>query len=193
MLLRGQKRLGETEPLYREALNAKRKQYGTSAATTLNTLGNLANLLQEDNRPVEAEELLREEYAERRGKTGGLNDRDTLVAMHSLGRLVAVNGKPEEAESLLREAKAACEQYLGSGDSLVGDVSRALAQLLEQAGKNKAEAEQLRRQHGKEATRAKSRAPAPAVARAPSAAAPAFARAPSAAPAASSFKIKQGD
>ena len=60
LLLKTQGKLGEAEPLYREALDGRRRTLGDSHPSTLTSINNLAGLLQAQGKLGEAEPLYRE-------------------------------------------------------------------------------------------------------------------------------------
>ncbi len=59
-LLQAQGKLGEAEPLFREALDGQRRTLGDSHPDTLLSINNLASLLQAQGKFSEAEALFRE-------------------------------------------------------------------------------------------------------------------------------------
>jgi tetratricopeptide (TPR) repeat protein len=59
-LLQAQGKLSEAEPLYREALEARRRTLGDTHPSTLASISNMAVLLQDQGKLSEAEPLYRE-------------------------------------------------------------------------------------------------------------------------------------
>ena len=59
MLLRGQGKLAEAEPLMQETLRVHRETLGDRHASTLNSASNLAGLLRDQGKLAEAERLMR--------------------------------------------------------------------------------------------------------------------------------------
>jgi tetratricopeptide (TPR) repeat protein len=104
-LLKGQGKLSDAEPLYREALAGRRRTLGDEHPSTLSSINNLAILLKGQGRLGEAEPLYREAFFGRR-RTLEVEHPDTLGSINNLGLLLYEQGKLGDAEPLFREALA---------------------------------------------------------------------------------------
>jgi tetratricopeptide (TPR) repeat protein len=102
-LLQAQGKLCVAEPLYREALAARRRTLGDEHPDTLASIYNLAVLLQDQGKLGEAEPLYLEALAARR-RTFGKEHIDTLTSITGMARLLEDQGKLFEAMPLFREA-----------------------------------------------------------------------------------------
>ena len=111
-LLLNQGRLSEAEPLYLEALAARRETLGDRHPDTLASINNLAGLLMEQGRLDEAEPLYLEALAGMR-ETLGNRHPDTLRSINNLANLLNTQGRLGEAEPLHLEALAAYRETLG--------------------------------------------------------------------------------
>jgi tetratricopeptide (TPR) repeat protein len=69
-VLFNQGKLGEAEPLYREAMSARRRTQGDEHPDTLDSINNLALLLQTQGKRAEALEMFRQELEVRRSVLG---------------------------------------------------------------------------------------------------------------------------
>ena len=98
-LLSDQSKLGEAEPLYREALRGRLETLGEMHPDTLNSLNNLANLLSDQGKLSEAELLYGAALRGRR-ETLGETHSDTLWLLNNLANLRRKQGKLNEAEAL---------------------------------------------------------------------------------------------
>ena len=112
-LLRDQGKLGKAEPLFLEALTARRRTLGNEHPDTLNIINNFANLLHNQRKVGEAEPLYLEALAARQ-RTLGNEHPDTLASISNLAILLHNQGKVGEAEPLYLEALAVKRRTLGN-------------------------------------------------------------------------------
>jgi len=86
----------------REALEIRRKELGNTDPDTINSIGQMGELLERQTKYTEAEAYCREalELCQRSQPS---DSRDTLIAMNNLGLVLLVEGKRDEAEGYLRE------------------------------------------------------------------------------------------
>ena len=133
-LLYTQGKLGEAEPLYREALSARRRTLGAEHPSTLNSINNLANLLADQGKLGEAEPLCREALAAYR-RTLGHEHPHTLPSINNLAILLSDPGKLGEAEPLHREALSAQRRTLGDEHPDTLESINGIANLLSDQGK----------------------------------------------------------
>ena len=109
-----QGKLDAAEPLYREALRARRETLGATHPDTLTSMSNLASLLKAQGKLDEAEPLYREVLRVQGGTLGEMsNDPDMLASMSNLASLLEDQGKLAEAEPLYREMLRVERQTLG--------------------------------------------------------------------------------
>ena len=80
LLLQDQGKLGEAEPLYREALDGRRRTLGDSHPDTLTSINNLESLLQAQGKLGEAEPLYREALDECRLTLGDAHADTTVTS-----------------------------------------------------------------------------------------------------------------
>ena len=111
-LLRDQGRLADAEPLYLEALDARRKALGDRHPDTLTSINGLALLLRAQGRLGEAEPLYLEALVARR-ETLGDRHAMTLTSINNLALLLSDLGRLGDAEPLYLEALAARRETLG--------------------------------------------------------------------------------
>ena len=137
-------RLGEAEPLYREALAGRRATLGPMHTSTLTSMNNFAQLLQDQGKLGEAEPLMRETLEVRRATLGPMHP-DTLNSMSNLALLLQDQGKLEEAEPLMWEHFELCRDTLGPMHPDTLTSMSNLAQVLQHQGKLE-EAEPLMRE-----------------------------------------------
>jgi hypothetical protein len=102
-LLHSQGKFAEAEPLYREALEGRRRRLGPGDSATLTSLESLAGILQAQGKLAEAEPLYRKALEGRRRRHGP-RDPATLTSLESLAGILQAQGKLAEAEPLYREA-----------------------------------------------------------------------------------------
>ena len=86
-LLHAQGKLGEAEPLYREALDGRQRTLGDAHPDTLSSLFNLADLLEKRGRLPEAEALYREQLKGCLRSLGAVHP-DTVSSMKNLTRFL---------------------------------------------------------------------------------------------------------
>jgi tetratricopeptide (TPR) repeat protein/tRNA A-37 threonylcarbamoyl transferase component Bud32 len=111
--LRGQGKLDEVEPLYREALALQRKLPGGENQQVAITLGSLSFVLREKGELPEAETTAREALGIRK-KLLGDEHADVAQSLHLLAWNLNLQGKHAEAESLSREEVAMWRKLLGN-------------------------------------------------------------------------------
>jgi tetratricopeptide (TPR) repeat protein len=111
-LYQRQGRYREAEPLYREALQARREVLGPRHPATLVSLNNLAFLYDSQHRYGEAEPLYREALLASREVLGPRHP-DTLTSLNNRAGLHNSQGRYGEAESLYQEALQAYREALG--------------------------------------------------------------------------------
>ena len=133
-LLRNQGKLHEAEPLYLEALAARRRTLGNEHPDTLLSTNGLANLLEAQGKLGEAEPLFLDALAARRRNLGNEHP-DTLRFINSLATLLKTQGKLGEAELLYVEALAASRRTLGNEHHMTLASINDLAILLSDQGK----------------------------------------------------------
>eukprot|EP00808_Paulinella_micropora_P002834 g33194.t1 len=121
-------------PLSRRALQTREKTLGAEHPNTLTSVSNLALLLSDQGKLVQAESLYRRAL-QAREKTLGAEHPDTLISVGSLGSLLHKQGKLAEAEPLCRRALQAREKTLGAEhpDTLIS--VNNLASLMKEQGK----------------------------------------------------------
>jgi tRNA A-37 threonylcarbamoyl transferase component Bud32 len=133
------------EPHARRALDLYRNANGSEALETLAAANDLALLLQDEGKVVEAELLFRQNLEARR-RIQGPDHPDTLDLMHNLANLLRDGGKQAEAEPLLRQALEARRRLSGPDHLHTLAAVNGLALLLQDQGKL-TEAEILFRQN----------------------------------------------
>jgi len=111
-LLQVQGKLIESEPLLREALEARRAAFGDRHPDTLESINHLGSLLFDQGKLDEAATLLREALENSRATLGDRH-RTTLDSINHLGRLLHVRGKLVETAPLYREALEVSRATLG--------------------------------------------------------------------------------
>ena len=113
-LLQVQGKLIESEPLLREALEARRAAFGDRHPDTLESINHLGSLLfdQGKGKLDEAETLLREALETSRATLGDRH-RTTLDSINHLGRLLHVRGKLVDTAPLYWEALEVSRATLG--------------------------------------------------------------------------------
>ncbi len=124
----------KSEPLLRRALEIRRRTLGVRNPETLKSMGNLAEVLEEESRYPEAEKLMRETLDGRRSRLGPQH-RDTLIAMSELAQILNSEGRFPDAEKLNRQVLEAARQVFGPQDEVVTKAARNLAINLSYEGK----------------------------------------------------------
>ena len=119
-MLSDQGKLGEAEPLCREALAARKEALGERHPSTLSSMNSLAVLLRKQGKLGEAEPLFREALAAMKEALGERHP-DTLTSMNNLAILLRDQGKLGEAELLAVETLAANVAVFGDGHSKTVD------------------------------------------------------------------------
>ncbi len=125
------------------ALEIRRKTLGEGHPDTLESLDNLAMVLQEQARLFEAEPLRRQALEVRR-KIHGADHPTTLAAMYGLVNLLQAREKFEEAESLSLETLELRRRVLGEEDPATLESMGQYASMLQERGRLE-EAEELKR------------------------------------------------
>ncbi|XRB05013.1 kinesin light chain [Pycnococcus provasolii] len=134
----------EAEPLYREALDGRRRELGDAHPGTLDAINNFAILLKTQHKYAEAEPLYREALDGRRRNFGDAHP-DTLDTINNLANFLMNQGKLEEAEPLYREALDGRRRELGDTHSdTLGSINNLALMLTDQ--RKYAEAEPLHRE-----------------------------------------------
>ena len=127
-LLVEQGRHAEAEPLYREALRARRESLPREHEDTLGSLNNLSNLLKLQGKRAEAEPLMAEALAGKR-KTLGDAHPGTLRSLSNLAILQMEQGELAEADSNFLEALAGFRRVPDATSSHTGDLLRCMSSL----------------------------------------------------------------
>jgi non-specific serine/threonine protein kinase/serine/threonine-protein kinase len=122
-------KLDAAEPLYREALEGRRRKLGDEHPSTLTSINNLSALLHARGKLDDAEPLIREALEARRSTLGD-DHPDTLNSIQSMGMLLKDRDKLEEAETLLRDALEGLRRTLGDEHPNTQHVKRNLESLL---------------------------------------------------------------
>ncbi|XRB09944.1 kinesin light chain 3 [Pycnococcus provasolii] len=143
-LLRQQGKYADAEPLYREALDGRRRELGDAHPDTLKSINNLAILLENQGKYADAEALYREALDGRRRELGDAHP-DTLTSINGLATLLCDQCKYADAEPLLREALDGRRRELGDAHPDTLKSINNLAILLSGQGKY-ADAEALYRE-----------------------------------------------
>jgi tetratricopeptide (TPR) repeat protein len=133
-LLSDQGKLGEAEPLYREALAGRRRSLGDEHPSTLTSINNLAILLSDQGKLVEAEPLYREALAGKR-RTLGDEHSSTLNSINNLANLLSDIGDNSSSEALYMESLPTCRRVLGDTHRLTFLLITGLATCLRRAGR----------------------------------------------------------
>ena len=106
-MLQDQEKLGEAEPLFREALATRRRKLGNEHPDTLASIEKMAGLLKKQGKLGEAESLYNEALVGRKRAYELEEGRDTLVSMltsmSNMAGLFKLQGKLDEAELLFCE------------------------------------------------------------------------------------------
>ncbi|EXJ91796.1 hypothetical protein A1O3_00346 [Capronia epimyces CBS 606.96] len=105
-------RYGVAEKMARMSLQVREEGLGRDHIRSLNSVGNLARVLQEQGRYDEAEELNRRALAGCE-KTLAMDHPNTLMSMENLAVVLQRQGKFDQAEELNRRALAEMEKVLG--------------------------------------------------------------------------------
>ena len=133
----------KAEPILRRALKIGEDLLGPEHPDTLNSLGSLANLLNQAGKYAKAEPLYRRDL-ETSERVLGPEHPDTLTILNNLALLLNQTGKYAEAEPLYRRALETRERVLGPEHPDTLQSLNNLAELFRTTGKY-AEAEPLYR------------------------------------------------
>ena len=112
LMLSDQGKLGDAEPLYREALAGCRRTLGDEHPSTLSSINNVANLLKDQGKLGDAEPLYREALAGRR-RTLGDEHPYTLNSIFNFANLLWAQGKKAEALEMYRQELEGVRRVLG--------------------------------------------------------------------------------
>ena len=112
VLLSKQAKYADAEPLFREALDGRRRELGDAHPSTLDSINNLATLLDQQGKYADAEALYRKALDGKRRVCGDAH-RDTLASINNLAILLKDQGKYADAEALYREALDGHRRELG--------------------------------------------------------------------------------
>ena len=143
LLLRDTNRLGEAEPLIRQALEIDEASFGKQHPAVASGLNNLAQLLKDTNRLGEAEPLMRRAL-EIDEASFGRQHPAVARDLNNLGLLLKATNRLGEAEPLMRRALEIDEASFGRQHPAVARDLNNLGQLL-QATNRLGEAEPLMR------------------------------------------------
>lgn len=141
LVLRFQKRYGESEKHYRRALALRETRLGATHPSTALLMLNFADVLQAQKKFAEAERLQRAVLPIFEKAHG--DDPKTAAALHNLGANLQLQSRYKEAAALLRRALAMKEKTLGAMNQSVAHTLINLAQVCEALGR-KDEAEKYR-------------------------------------------------
>jgi serine/threonine protein kinase/Flp pilus assembly protein TadD len=136
--------LAESEKLYRQVLETRRRASGPDHAETLIVMSNLADALTRADQWKEAEALHRQTLEARR-RVLDPNDPAILVSLNNLGHLLLRRGRFDEAEPLLRQTVEGRRRLNGEEHPATLSAMDNLAALFEGQGKL-SDAEPLHRQ-----------------------------------------------
>ncbi|KAK5290627.1 hypothetical protein LTR99_011028 [Exophiala xenobiotica] len=137
-------RYREAEEMHRQALDLREKVLGEEHLDTLDSMNNLAIVLQQQGKYKEAEEIHRQAL-DLREKVLGEEHLDTLDSMNNLAIVLQEQGKYKEAEQMHRQTLYLMKKVLGEEHpSTLGSMNN-LAIVLKQQGKYE-EAEEMYRQ-----------------------------------------------
>jgi tetratricopeptide (TPR) repeat protein len=119
MMLAAGNKLAEAEPLYREALDIRRRALPAGHQDIAGSLVTLASLLREQGKLDEAEQMAREGLEMYR-KALPAGHPNTAIAINTLARVLHRRGKYADAEPLYREAVASYQGQFGNNHLDVG-------------------------------------------------------------------------
>ena len=124
----------QAEPLFRRALEIRRRTLGDKNKDTLQSMYNLAEVLTWTGRAAEADKLCRESFEARKSVLGP-EHRDTLTSMSWLAWILFIEGRYPEAEKLDRDTVEIARRVLGSQDSVTLSAISRLGTVLSEEGK----------------------------------------------------------
>lgn len=137
LLDRGKKdpsKLGESETFAREAEQMARQALGNLHPATINSIANLAVVL--DTRgELETAETLYRESIDLGDKVLGPQHPNTFLQRINLGLMLALHGRPDEAEPMLVPMLEHCRAELGDGALETRQAAEALARLRQVQGR----------------------------------------------------------
>ena len=131
MLLHDHGDLNGAATMFRDALKAHRKEFGSHDERTLQVIGNYGLLLKDQSEFKQAERLLREALKVRR-KTLGNMHAETVTLVHNLGELLAETDRLEEAAELLNEDLETSRALFGDQHEDTIKAMSSLATVLEE-------------------------------------------------------------
>jgi eukaryotic-like serine/threonine-protein kinase len=144
MILMNNGRLARSEPLFRDAMEKRRRVLGSEHPDTLTSNSNMGGLLQAQGRPAEAEPYLREALEGRRRVLGNEHPQ-TLTSISNMASLLQAQGKLTEAEPYAREALDGRRRVLGDEHAETLSSICNMGTLLQEQGRS-AEAEPYTRE-----------------------------------------------
>jgi tetratricopeptide (TPR) repeat protein len=127
-------RLREAEVCLRDALDKRRRVLGGDHRDTLDSLNNLAVVLQTENKLKEAEACYREAVDKFR-RTVGSEHKYTLDAVGNLGSLLQREHRANDAEPYVREAYETRRRTLGEEHPATLSAEASLGVFLQNTGK----------------------------------------------------------
>ena len=116
-------------PLAVRALEIRRRVLGDDAPATLNSINNLAYLLQVQGRLKEASPLIRE-VLERKRRVLGEEHIETIVSISNMGSQMWYEGDLEQAEKYYRETLDKARRTLGEGHGITIQSVQTVAMVL---------------------------------------------------------------
>ena len=125
----------ESERFYRQALRHGEQVHGANHQKTATFLNNLANLLRDTNRKVEAEPLYRRALAIDESALGA-DHPSVAIDLNNLAGLLEATNRQGEAEPLYRRALAIFHASYGPDHPLTQIASTNLDRLLKQIGRD---------------------------------------------------------
>ncbi|KAI1132153.1 hypothetical protein F5Y10DRAFT_6263 [Nemania abortiva] len=134
----------EAEQLYRQTLQLQEEVLGREHPSTLASMNNLANVLDDQGKYEEAEKMHRQTL-QLKEEVLGREHPSTLNSMHNLADVLDSQGKYEEAEKIYRQTLQLDEGVLGREHPSTFNSMNNLAIVLNNQGKYE-EAEKMHRQ-----------------------------------------------
>jgi tetratricopeptide (TPR) repeat protein len=105
-------RSSEAEPLFKDALECRRRVLGDDHPDTIRSINNYAGVLDSLGRAPEAEPFFKEAL-ERRRRVLGDKHPDTIISLGNYAMVLDSLGRAPEAEPLCKDALERCRQVLG--------------------------------------------------------------------------------
>ena len=129
-----QGRYSEAEPLFKQALDLRKRTLAENHPLVASSLNSLAELYRRQGRYSEAEPLLKQAL-ELRKRTLGENHPDVASSLNNLAELYKNQGRYSEAEPLLKQALELRKRTLGENHPDVASSLNNLAELYENQGR----------------------------------------------------------